>query len=200
VVKGAGAAYRARVRRTLVLLLVSVVGGVVFGRVMSQLPIPRNAHVFWIGDLRAPWLVLAFLAGRVQRRWSWAVLAGVLTDVGCVNGFYSEFLFAPLQGLGLPPGTSTLSAVATDGGRWLLFIAPWLAAAGQSVHVHVILLCEHRSRVPSSGRWRSQTATLEGARPPVTTPRSGCSRWGTSASSSGEIHPSAVRPAGSGPR
>jgi len=38
----------------------------------------------------------------------------------------------------------------------------------------------------------SETATLEGTRPPVTTPRSGCSKWGLSVSRSGEVQTSAV--------
>ncbi len=126
-------------RRPLLLLLGSVVVGVLFGWGMLQIPIPRDAHVFWVGDLCAPWLLLAFLAGRVQQRWPWAVLAGAATDVGCVGGFYSEFAFLPLRDLGLPAGTSTLSATATDAERWLMFISPWLVAAVLGGVVHGLL-------------------------------------------------------------
>jgi hypothetical protein len=100
-----------------------------FGRAMSQIPIPRDAHVFWVGDLCAPWLVLAFLAGRVQRSWAWAVLGGAATDMGCVTGFYSEFLFISRESLGLPGATpwSTVAVTASEG--WLVFISPWLGAA-----------------------------------------------------------------------
>ena len=116
-------------RRPLLLLLGSLALGVLFGRAMSQIPSPRDVHVFWVGNLCAPWLLLAFLAGRVQRGWPWAVAAGAATDVGCVGGFYSEFLLLPLRDLGLPAGTSTLSATATNAERWLIFISPWLVAA-----------------------------------------------------------------------
>ncbi len=116
-------------RRALLSGLGSVVVGVLFGRGMSQIPSPHDAHVFWVGNLCAPWLVLAFLAGRVQRRRRWAALAGVATDVACVAGFYSEFLFLPLDSMGLSPGTPVRVAVTTDVERWLTFIAPWLGAA-----------------------------------------------------------------------
>lgn len=116
-------------RRAVLLLTGSVVVGVVFGRVMSQIPSPTDVHVFWVGNLCAPWLVLAFLAGRVQSRWAWAVLAGVVTDVGCVTGFYSEFLFLPVTAYGSAPGTPLRFVVVTDIERWLIFIAPWVAAA-----------------------------------------------------------------------
>lgn len=116
-------------RRPLLLLAGSVVAGILFGRVMSQIPIPRDARVFWLGNLCAPWLLLAFLAGTAQRGRLWAVLAGAATDVGCVLGFYAEFLTFSPRNLGLPDGTPMSSVVAIAVERHLVFMAPWLVAA-----------------------------------------------------------------------
>jgi len=116
-------------RRPLLLLAVSVVVGILFGRAMSQIPIPRDARVFWLGNLCAPWLLLAFLAGVAQRGRVWGALAGAATNVGCVLGFYAEFLDFSRSSLGLPDGTPMSSVVAITVERQIVFMAPWLAAA-----------------------------------------------------------------------
>ncbi len=66
------------------------------------------------------------------------------------------------------------------------------ALPAERVGVHIVLPCQHQIRVPSSRWWGSETATLEGTRRHVTTPRSGCPKWGHSVSRTGEIHTSAV--------
>ncbi len=116
-------------RRPMLLLGGSVMVGVLFGRLMSQISIPRDARVFWLGNLCAPWPLLAFLAGTVQWGRVWAVLAGAATDVGCVLGFYAEFLHFSRSILGLPDSTPMSSVVATAVERQIVFMAPWLVAA-----------------------------------------------------------------------
>jgi len=105
-----------------------VVGGL-FGFGMSSIPSPHSMSVFWVGNFCAPWLVLSFLAGRTQASPNGAILAGVLTDIACVVGFYARFLrFDPMV-LGLPAATPFFTIATTLLRSWLAFIAPWIAAA-----------------------------------------------------------------------
>ena len=85
--------------------------------------------VFWVGNLCAPWLVLSFFAGRSQASWRWAAVAGALTDVACVGGFYLSFLTLDPARLGLPSSTPLASIALTSLARWVEFIAPWVLAA-----------------------------------------------------------------------
>jgi hypothetical protein len=113
--------------RTTMLLMVAVAGAA-FGFGMSSIPSPHQVSVFWVGNFCAPWLVLSFLAGRTQRSWAWAAIAGVLADVACVVGFYSRFLTFDAMRLGLPLSSSLADRVSVGFTHWFNFIAPWLLA------------------------------------------------------------------------
>jgi hypothetical protein len=65
------------------------IGAGLYAYAMSLLPRPHAINAFWAGNLCAPWLVLAFLAGRFQRSWAVAVCAGVAADVACFLGSYA---------------------------------------------------------------------------------------------------------------
>jgi hypothetical protein len=97
----------------------SAAAGAVFGLVMAALPAPRDPSAFWAGNLFAPWLALAFLAG-VAARGSWraAALAGVVADAAAVLGFYLRLVVVNLAD-GDPANNAAL----------LVLLAPWLAAA-----------------------------------------------------------------------
>lgn len=116
-------------RHTLALLPAFVLAGGLYGFATSSIPSPHGVSAFWIGNLCAPWLVLAFLAGRTQRSWRWAVAAGALIDIACVVGFYLNALTLDPLELGLPASTSMLTIATTSFGRWLNYIAYWLLAA-----------------------------------------------------------------------
>jgi hypothetical protein len=85
--------------------------------------------VFWVGNFCAPWLVLAFAAGHLQRGWAAAAAAGVMTELACVAGFYERFLVLPRESFGLPRTAPSATYVRTSLVHWLHFIAPWSAAA-----------------------------------------------------------------------
>ena len=104
-------------------------GGFAYGLVTSRIPSPHGGGVFWVGNLCAPWLVLAFMAGRAQRSLGSAALAGALTEIACVVGFYVQFLTLDALRLGLPHQTPLTEVATTSLSRWLVFISPWLVAA-----------------------------------------------------------------------
>ena len=111
------------------LLVGFAVGGALFGAAVSHIPSPEDPAVFWIGNFSAPWAVLPFLTGRVQRSWTWAAAAGLVADVACVAGFYGGFLTADPGRLGMSPDAPLGSLVATGLYNWLRFIAPWVVFA-----------------------------------------------------------------------
>ncbi len=108
-----------------------------FGYAMARLPAPHEPSAFWIGNLSAPWAVLAFLAGSSQRRVVPAVLVAVLAEVACVVGFYDlpGHLIGFCKGmslaycLGAPQGSSPISLELTLFQIWLRGSpAQWLIA------------------------------------------------------------------------
>jgi hypothetical protein len=100
-----------------------------YGRASAAIPAPSDPSLFWIGNLCAPWLVLSFLAGRAQRSLPLAVLAGALTDIACVVGFYFTFLSLDPSRFGLADATPLATVALTSLGDWLRFTAQWLLAA-----------------------------------------------------------------------
>ena len=116
-------------RRPLALVLLSGLGGALFGVAVSHIPSPEDPALFWIGNFSAPWAVLPFLTGRVQRSWSLAAAAGLVADVACVAGFYGGFITADPGRLGLPASTPAVELALTGAERWIAFIAPWVVLA-----------------------------------------------------------------------
>lgn len=116
-------------RGPLARLAACVLAGFVFGLVVSHIPSPRAVGVFWVSNLSAPWLALAFAAGWLQRSRAWAAMAGLVTDVAAIVGFYLHFLLIdPGPGpFGRP--TPMLTRLVENMGSWLGFIAPWVAYA-----------------------------------------------------------------------
>jgi hypothetical protein len=121
-----------RMRGPWILPVSCVFAGLLLGRLMSSLPTPTTLTAFWIGNLSSPWAVLAFVAGWSQRSRTRAVAAGVITEVGCVVGFYGQFLvgdFVDPRRLGFFGSTDALTLVATAVSQWLWFIGPWMVVA-----------------------------------------------------------------------
>ena len=112
------------------LAVLALVAGLAFGRGMSIIPSPHDYQVFWIGNLCAPWLALAFLAGLTQGTRLRALAVGATTEVACMVGFYAHFLFlGGPQALGLPAASPAVHYIRADLLHWLHFIAPWVAVA-----------------------------------------------------------------------
>jgi hypothetical protein len=106
-----------------------VILGLAFGKAMSLIPSPHSGHVFWLGNLCAPWLVIAFLAGESQRDPLRAATAGLLAEIACVVGFYAQFLFHGRSSLGLSDSTPFFHYALIDLRQWFVFVAFWLVIA-----------------------------------------------------------------------
>ena len=129
--------YTPHVRSRIFAALLITLGAALFGYLMARLPAPDVPSAFWIGNLSAPWAVLAFLAGWSQRRPAPAMLAAVLAEVACVVGFYdlpgmltSFCKGMPLEYcLGAPQGSSPIWLELTLLQMWLRGSAgQWLIA------------------------------------------------------------------------
>ena len=72
--------------------------------------------------------MLSFFAGRAQTSWRSALIAGALTDVACVGGFYLSFLTLDPVELGLSASTPLPTVAPTSLVRWLDFVAYWVLA------------------------------------------------------------------------
>ena len=109
------------------------VGAGLYAYAMSSLPRPHAVNAFWAGNLCAPWLVLAFLAGRFQRSWAVAVCAGIAADVACVLGSYAG------------------EAIHTGSSSWYRVAMPWFFAALPAGSLYGALGCwwqRSRAMVP----------------------------------------------------
>jgi hypothetical protein len=136
-----------------VALVVGTLAGLAFGRGMSIIPSPHAVGIFWVGNLCAPWLVIAFLAGRYQQTWIRAAVAGMIAETGCVVGFYAHSLFrgGPLA-IGLPRDTPFLDYAPAALTWWLHSIAFWLLMAVGSGLLYGVL-----------GQWWRRSAPIAGA-------------------------------------
>jgi hypothetical protein len=139
--------------RRALLVGAAVAGGLAYGYLIAHIPSPRDAGVFWVSNLSAPWLALAFLAGWPQRSRPWGALAGCCADVACVVGFYAQFFtFGDSGRLGLWPTTPLAQRLAADLGGWVSFAAPWLLAGVLAGAVFGCLgACWGKSRSPVAG-------------------------------------------------
>lgn len=130
-------------------LLAWGLGGLLYGWAIAAIPLPEpRDSVFWVSNLAAPWLVLAFLAGRSQRTAGRAVATAVVTELGALMGFYSHFL--PLH-TGDPAAApkALLPRMTGNLDGWLAFLAPWLPAAVAAGLLYGMLgLVWRRSRPP----------------------------------------------------
>ena len=132
--------------------MVGVLAGLTFGGLMSQIPSPHDSNVFWVGNLCAPWLVIAFCAGQGQRSAPRAAFAGLLAESACVVGFYASFLLHGPTALGLPRGTPLLDYIVPTVTSWLTFTSFWLVVAAASGTVYGLL-----------GHWWKRSAPLVSA-------------------------------------
>lgn len=111
------------------MLLGCVVLGGLYGWAVAAIPLPEpRDSVFWVSNLAAPWLVLAFLVGRLQRSRAWAVAAATLSEIAGLLGFYSHFLVLHTGDPSLPDKPLLPRMIGNIGG-WLAFVAPWVPAA-----------------------------------------------------------------------
>jgi hypothetical protein len=137
------------VSRSWVLLVLSALAGALLGLFMSSLPAPSDIGTFWVGNFSAPWAVLAFGAGWVQRSRLWAAIGGVAAEVACVAGFYAQFLTVDPSRLGFLRSTGLLTLIETGLSQWLWFIAPWVAVAMGAGVLYGLL-----------GRWWGQSRSI----------------------------------------
>jgi hypothetical protein len=119
--------------RRALLLLAALVGGLAMGAALSALPSSDSAKIFWVSNLAAPWLALAFVAGWPQRGRAWGAIAGAAAALACVLGFYAHLLwfvrilFHHTGGSFAwePADKSIIGALPP----WLSSISPWLGLA-----------------------------------------------------------------------
>ncbi len=105
------------------MLVVFLLAGWAFGLLDSRIPMQHASGVFWAGNLGAPWLVLPFCAGWLQRSGRWAVLAGVLACAAAMVGF-----FGPGSGWGSASAafvTGWIAVGALTGGLYGRFGFAW---------------------------------------------------------------------------
>jgi hypothetical protein len=116
-----------------VLLVLSALAGALFGVFMSSLPPSFESGTFWIGNLAAPWALLAFGAGWAQRSRLWAAIGGMAAEVAIVAGFYGQFLVGPFVNPQIrlyPAPDPGLPFIETVLSQWLWGpIAAWLVPA-----------------------------------------------------------------------
>jgi hypothetical protein len=105
--------------------------GFAYGFATSYIPSPHEVGSFWISNLAAPWLVLAFVGGAVQRHAGWAVVTAIATELACVAGFYRlPHAFDPKwYELGVARGTSRGDLVRTSLSHWVDVNTHWLMIA-----------------------------------------------------------------------
>lgn len=119
--------------RRALLLLAALAGGLAIGAALSAVPSPESAKVFWVSNLAAPWLALAFVAGWPQRSRAWGAVAGAVASLACVLGFYADSLwFVRIHfhhtggSFAWEPADKSITAALSP---WLSSISPWLAVA-----------------------------------------------------------------------
>ncbi|MCU7728398.1 DUF6518 family protein [Actinoplanes sp. KI2] len=82
----------ASVVNAVVLTVLLVLAGFLFGKAMAHIPTPQHRFEFWVSNLAAPWIVLPFLAGYAVPRRVLAPAAGALTCIASISGFYWQVI------------------------------------------------------------------------------------------------------------
>ena len=134
------------------LLVLSALAGALFGVFMSSLPPSFDSGTFWIGNLAAPWAVLAFGAGWAQRSRLWAAIGGVAAEVAIVAGFYVSALVDPVidpWAHFAAPYPGLLTSVGTGLSDWLWCVSTWAIPAIAAGVVYGLL-----------GRWWGQSRPI----------------------------------------
>lgn len=119
-------------------VIVAAAGGYAYGALTAAIPGPADPAVFWPGNLAAPYVALPFLAATWRFGRPVAVLAGAITAVTMIAGFYGFLLVGGVTPgeMDLPAATTVRDAFLTAYGRWLgTFLLgspggiPWISIA-----------------------------------------------------------------------
>jgi hypothetical protein len=105
--------------------------GFAYGFATSYIPSPHEVGVFWVSNLAAAWLLLAFIAGAVQRSLGWAIVTAIAAGLACVAGFYRlPHAFNPRwYEIGVDRDTPRGALVRTSVTHWLNANTHWLLIA-----------------------------------------------------------------------
>ncbi len=112
--------------RRLTLVLAAAIVGAAFGVSLSLIPSPTSVHDFWASNLAAPWIILIFCMGWVQRQPLWGAFSGAAAGVLAIFGFYAQFLLQQNRGPNDPVRKSIAEEVQANLPTWLPFVAPWI--------------------------------------------------------------------------
>jgi hypothetical protein len=111
-------------------LALCMLSGFLYGLIVSRIPAPSDPTVLPAGYFVAPWLVLPFLAGRLQHSVPWAAAAGALTEVLCIFGFYlNAFPQYDPAFITLKETTSGIALVLGSAVLWVTVNAMWYGIA-----------------------------------------------------------------------
>ncbi|GAB4287579.1 MAG: hypothetical protein Kow0067_12720 [Coriobacteriia bacterium] len=104
--------------------------GFLYGLTISRIPAPSDPLALSAGYFVAPWLVLPFLAGWLQRSALWAAAAGAFTGVLCMFGFYLNAFpeYHPAY-LALKETASGIDLVLGSAVLWVTANAMWYVIA-----------------------------------------------------------------------
>lgn len=111
-------------------LVLCALVGFLYGLCVSRIPAPADPSALAAGYFVAPWLVLPFLAGWLERSAPWAVAAGVITEVLCMFGFYlNAFPLHHPDYIALKQTASGIGLVLGSAVLWITVNAMWYAVA-----------------------------------------------------------------------
>lgn len=129
---GSDTARMGLVPRRLVLLAAVLLGAVIVGVALSLMKGDGIGLTYWLGNLSAPYVIVAALGGRVPSRWWTAALLGVSATEVCLGGFYGAWMLllrhdVPLRSLLLWGGAGLFSGAVFGVVGWLSRLRPgWL--------------------------------------------------------------------------
>lgn len=104
--------------------------GFLYGLIVSRVPAPADPSALAAGYFVAPWLVLPFFAGWLERAAPWAAAAGAVTAVLCMFGFYlNAFPVHQPAYIALRETASGIDLVLGSAALWITVNAMWYAIA-----------------------------------------------------------------------